>query len=102
MGDDPGIGGNWDARKQHCSCGYEAVWTVTPVDGWDEIKVEEQAGAKCCGCVPNCFLKTHEMQKSGENQYSGRLCGKPIGLTQESDTVCRHFTTDGPMKMTRD
>ena len=43
MGDDPGIGGNWDARKQHCSCGYEAVWTVTPVDGWDEIKVEEQA-----------------------------------------------------------
>ena len=100
MGDDPGIGGNWDARKQHCSCGYEAVWTVTPVDGWDEIKVEEQAGAKCCGCVPNCFLKTHKMKRDGD-EWKGRLGGKPISLKKTSENELAHMTTDGPMVMTR-
>ena len=97
------IDGDWVATADGCmACfGYTATWKVTIVDE-NNIIVKEQPGSKCCGCVPNCFLKTHEMQKKGENQYAGRLCGKPIGLTQESDTVCRHFTTDGPMKMTRD
>ena len=97
----PGIGGNWDARKEHCSCGYQAVCKVTPVDGWDEITVEEQPGANCCGGVPNCFRKAHRMKKSGVDEWKGRLGCKPISLKKVSEKELKHVTTDGPMVMTR-
>ena len=99
---DPGIQGDWEATKVHCACGYHAVWTVTPVgEGWDEITVVEQPGAGCCGCVPNPCRKTHKMKRTADDEWKGRLGGKPIMLSKTSDKELRHMTTDGPMVMTR-
>ena len=102
MSNDPGIGGDWDARKEHCGCGYEAVWKVTPVDGWDKITVVEQPGSKCCGCVPNLIRKTHEMTRVGNSdEWKGSLGFKPVTLKKTSEKELAHMTTDGPMVMTR-
>ena len=30
------IEGDWNARKAHCGCGYQAVWKVTYVGAGDE------------------------------------------------------------------
>ena len=94
-----GIDGEWDARKLHCACGYEATWMVRE-DG-DTLTVTEQPGAKCCGFVPNCFRKTHRMQAAGANEWRGRLGGKNIKLVKVSDTELEHQTTDGMMQLTR-
>ena len=36
------IAGEYDSRKDHCGCGYEAVWSIT--ENGDEIIVQEQPG----------------------------------------------------------
>ena len=96
---DPGIEG--EARKLHCACGYHAVWTVSPLGSWEEIKVVEQPGAHCCGCVPNLCRKTHKMKRTGDDEWKGRLGGKTIALSKTTDNELRHITTDGLMIMTR-
>ena len=99
---DPGIEGDWEARKLYCTCGYHAVWTVSSLgDSWEQIKVVEQPGAHCCGCVPNPCRKTHKMKRTGDDEWKGRLGGKPIALSKTTDKELRHMTTDGPMIMTR-
>ena len=95
------IEGDWSATKENCGCGYSAVWKVTVVDE-DNIVVTEQMGAKCCGGVPNCFLKTHNMKKSGEGTWSGTKGFKPIKLEVRSNNELYHVTTQGPMIMKRD
>ena len=96
------IEGDWNATKVNCGCGYHAVWRVAyGGTGDEEITVTEQPGAACCGGVPNCFLKTHNMTKSGEGEWKGTKGFKPIKLTRTSDSELYHITTDGPMRMTR-
>ena len=94
------IEGDWNATKEHCSCGYKAVWRVA-LDGDDGITVTEQAGAACCGGVPNCFLKTHKMKKVDDTHWKGTKGFKPISLEKRSDNELYHHTTDGPMVMKR-
>ncbi|MGB1599709.1 MAG: hypothetical protein ACPIOQ_43575 [Promethearchaeia archaeon] len=36
------IAGEYDSRKDHCGCGYEAVWSIT--ENGNEIIVQEQPG----------------------------------------------------------
>ena len=62
MSSNPQLEGDWDASKEHMACGYTAVWRITVKDE-ENIVIKEQPGSHCCGCVPNCFLKTHHMKK---------------------------------------
>ena len=95
------IEGDWNATKEHCGCGYKAVWKVQLNGGDDDITVTEQPGAACCGGVPNCFLKTHKMKKVNEGEWKGTLGFKPIKLSKRSEGKLYHVTTDGPMIMVR-
>jgi len=95
------LNGDWNARKLHCAAGYEAVWRIEMSEGDEKLTITEQKGAKCCFCVPNLFLKSHFMEKSGENTWEGRLGFKKIAITKVSDDELDHLTTDGMMKMTR-
>ena len=43
------IEGDWNATKEHCGCGYHAVWKVSYKEGSDEeITVTEQVGSVHC------------------------------------------------------
>lgn len=92
--------GVWEARKVGaCAWGYRARWVVT-AEG-DALTVAEQPGSGCCGCVPNCILKTHRLSRASEREWRGTLCYKPVGITVKSDDELSHMTTDGLMVMTR-
>ena len=93
------LDGLWDARKDYCSFGYTAQWEIA--ESGDELTVTEQAGSKCCGCVPNCFRKTHNMTKISEGVWQGKLGFKKISLTVRGPNDLAHMTTDGAMTMTR-
>mmetsp|Transcript_19388 Transcript_19388/g.29167 ORF Transcript_19388/g.29167 Transcript_19388/m.29167 type:complete len:111 (-) Transcript_19388:193-525(-) len=96
------LDGAWSARKDYCSFGYEAVWVIS---SWqdDELTATEQRGSKCCGFVPNCFLKTHRMKKVRDGHWEGTLGYKKVSITQVPDNPnqLRHVTTDGLMTLTR-
>mmetsp|Transcript_8098 Transcript_8098/g.11775 ORF Transcript_8098/g.11775 Transcript_8098/m.11775 type:complete len:114 (-) Transcript_8098:947-1288(-) len=95
------IDGSYDARKEYCAFGYQAVWLITTWD--DELTAVEQKGSKCCLFIPNCFRKTHRMKKVREGYWEGTLGMKKISITQIPDrpNELRHATTDGLMRLTR-
>ena len=63
----------------------------------------EQAGARCCFIVPNCFLKTHVMRPDPEAEgvWKGKKAWKPVAITKVSDDELHHLTTDGLFIMKR-
>ena len=79
---------------------------VEVAEGGETLTIREQAGT-CCGFIPNCIKKTHNMAREEgtcwgvKHSYKGRLMGKTVCLEIVSDTEMRHLTTDGLMTMTR-
>ena len=98
---DMSIQGDWDAKGSGSLglCCYKGVWRIS--ESGNEVVAKEQCGSTCLICVPNCFPKTHTMTKAGNGEWKGTLCFKPVSLKQQGENELMHYTTDGPMKMTR-
>ena len=96
------INGLWNSSK---AC-YKGVSLVEVAEDGKSLTIKEQKG-QCCGCIPNCIMKTYKMkQESGKifginYTYKGRLGGKTVCLEIISPTKMRHLTTDGLMTLTR-
>ena len=93
------LSGPWNAHKECCDFGYSGVWEIT--QNGDKLTIVEQPGAHCCFCVPNCFLKTHNLTRTGERKWEGTLCMKPVWIEKVSETELKHMTTDGLFTLTR-
>ena len=93
-----GIDGEWTSTHQCGKCWYNGVW-VLKEDG-DHLTVTELKGT-CCGCLPNCIKKTHNMKKVGPNRWEGRKGFKPIYVEIKSPNELEHLTTDGMCRLTR-
>ena len=102
-GADLDINGLWNSSK---AC-YKGVWRVEVHEGGDSLTIVEQNGV-CCGFVPNCIRKRHNMKKESGTcwgitySYKGRLGGKTVAIEIVSPTKIRHLTTDGLMILTRE
>ena len=104
-GDAKELYGLWSGRMVSCGMGYQGNWAISPCpsSSTGSIQIVEQAGAKCCLVVPNCFLKSIVMtpDPDKEGSWSGVKGCKPVAITKVSENELRFNSTDGPMVLTR-